>query len=277
MIMSPYVIFGTNAIFIPLSLTLSCASYLLQSSSTTSSSSQRTFTSTSSKHPLPARPDWAVGLKVTNHPHHSNPHSRTMSPARIGGHLNQHGNHQLPRQVQQQPTLQATDFPPLSSGPEKKVAPVAAGAWTNASSIRSVISSANSPPGASGNALVHYPSNQSSPSIPAASNGRPDELEPGFERPPPRSNAELFNPKAPSKRTPVSRGNSYPGTPDEKSSDVGRGSDNPRVDTGVNDAVIDTLAGLELTDWIGPTIVNEPEAVAEVTNVRGGGSLSLQL
>ncbi|KAF9643711.1 hypothetical protein BDM02DRAFT_3191297 [Thelephora ganbajun] len=51
------------------------------SSSTTSSSSRHTYTSTSttSKHPLPARPDWAVGLKA----------QPTLSPR---GHHDQHQN-----------------------------------------------------------------------------------------------------------------------------------------------------------------------------------------
>ncbi|KAJ7108855.1 hypothetical protein C8R43DRAFT_936801 [Mycena crocata] len=63
------------------------------SSSTTSSSSRRTYTSTTSSqqhHPLPARPDWAVGLRPNPTLHaprhhdqgqiHSLTNSRTMSP-----------------------------------------------------------------------------------------------------------------------------------------------------------------------------------------------------
>ncbi|KJA28073.1 hypothetical protein HYPSUDRAFT_62467 [Hypholoma sublateritium FD-334 SS-4] len=116
------------------------------SSSTTSSSSRRTFTSTtSSQHPLPARPDWAVGLKaqptLAGARHHDLSHtgSRTMSPIsppRSNGHNSPMPNEGSPRQ----PTsahppvyLQATDFPPLTSGgaAQEKRTPVVAGAWGN--------------------------------------------------------------------------------------------------------------------------------------------------
>ena len=74
--------------FLPISLTNLNILSLKQSSSTASSSSRRTYTSTSSHHPsLPARPDWAVGLKaqptLTSRVHdqqHSLSNSRTMSP-----------------------------------------------------------------------------------------------------------------------------------------------------------------------------------------------------
>ncbi|RPD64133.1 hypothetical protein L226DRAFT_569610 [Lentinus tigrinus ALCF2SS1-7] len=164
------------------------------SSSTTSSSSRRTFTSTStsSKHPLPARPDWAVGLKPQHSRHHDhhNAANRTLSPARMGG-----GPSHLPSQQHPvQPVLQPNDFPPLSSAPQTRP-PVVGGAWTNASMSR-VMTAAN----AQGTALVHYPtSQQSSPQVPTApapaSIGRLDEQDPAYERPPPK-NAELFNPKA---------------------------------------------------------------------------------
>ncbi|PSS34104.1 hypothetical protein PHLCEN_2v1856 [Hermanssonia centrifuga] len=191
--------------------------------SSTSSSSRRTFTSTSSKHPLPARPDWAVGLKAqptlssTRHHDHTNPNSRTMSPARLPGHLPNHPpqytqNHPLPHQQASQPQagssysapLQPTDFPPLSSAPEKKT-PVIGGAWTNSSSVRTVLragppASTNVP--APGSALVHYP-NTNTPVKPNSNVGaasgnisaRADEQDRSFERPPPKVNAELFNPK----------------------------------------------------------------------------------
>ncbi|KAI0358100.1 hypothetical protein OH77DRAFT_1421379 [Trametes cingulata] len=159
------------------------------SSSTTSSSSRRTFTSTStsSKHPLPARPDWAVGLKPQHprhHDHHGTLNSRTISPGRMGPpHLSQH---------QSQPVLQPNDFPPLSSGQSTRQ-PVVGGAWTNASTSRVMLPG---PQGTNpqGTALVHYPtSQQNSPQIPT-SGGRFDEQDPAFERPPPK-NPELFNPK----------------------------------------------------------------------------------
>ncbi|EMD39144.1 hypothetical protein CERSUDRAFT_112820 [Gelatoporia subvermispora B] len=164
-------------------------------SSENSSSSRATFTSTSSKHPLPARPDWAVGLKPQpnlhgpRHHDHSNPNSRTMSPARIGGQAH------LPSQHQPQPVLQPTDFPPLSSAPaapERRM-PTPGGAWTNSSLTRSVMT-AGPPQGnaaSHGTALVRYPNSNGS----GAQDRRADDQEPGFDRPPPKANAELFNPK----------------------------------------------------------------------------------
>ncbi|KAL1667104.1 hypothetical protein GGF50DRAFT_98608 [Schizophyllum commune] len=92
-------------------------------SSSTSSSSRRTYTSTASSqppHPLPARPDWAVGLKP--------------EPT-----LHATGNQRVqPRPV---PVLQAQDFPPLTTQavtPVERRAPVG-GAWASPSSTRSVI------------------------------------------------------------------------------------------------------------------------------------------
>ncbi|KZT69263.1 hypothetical protein DAEQUDRAFT_765580 [Daedalea quercina L-15889] len=117
-----------------------------------------------------------------------------MSPARLGGQ-NQHP----------QPILQANDFPPLSSAPERR-APAVAGAWTNASSTRSIImAGAQGSTTPQGNALVHYPNAQQ----PSATTPRMDDHESGFDRPPPKGNAELFNPKgtprisAPTRMSPV--------------------------------------------------------------------------
>ncbi|KAL6307254.1 hypothetical protein BKA93DRAFT_769218 [Sparassis latifolia] len=175
------------------------------SSSTNSSSSRQTFTSTSSKHPLPARPDWAVGLKPQpilhqpRHHDHITPNSRTMSP-RIGGQAHLGPPHQA------QPVLHSNDFPPLSSAPERRT-PVIGGAWTNTSSMRSILSPG--PQGTmnpQGTALVHYPNmntnvnanmtaNQSPPGLGANGLAQVEEQESGFERPPPRGSAELFNPK----------------------------------------------------------------------------------
>lgn len=101
----------------------------------------------------------------------------------------------LPHRGQQPPALQATDFPPLSSAPEKKT-PVVGGAWTNSSSMRSVLKA--SPPASTNapTALVHYPAaNGGSTRGPSPSNGRLDEQDRAFGRPPPKGNAELFNPK----------------------------------------------------------------------------------
>ncbi|KAL1743262.1 hypothetical protein HDZ31DRAFT_65211 [Schizophyllum fasciatum] len=92
-------------------------------SSSTSSSSRRTYTSTASSqppHPLPARPDWAVGLKPE-------PTLHATGSARV-----------QPRPV---PVLQPQDFPPLTTQavtPVERRAPVG-GAWASPSSTRSVI------------------------------------------------------------------------------------------------------------------------------------------
>ncbi|KAH9857362.1 hypothetical protein C2E23DRAFT_807666 [Lenzites betulinus] len=158
------------------------------SSSTTSSSSRRTFTSTStsSKHPLPARPDWAVGLKPQHprhHDHHGSANARTISPARMG-------QPHLPQHHQPQPELQSNDFPPLTSAPSPRQ-PVVGGAWTNASMSRVMMPG---PQGTApqGTALVHYPtSQQSSPQIPT-SGARFEEQDQSFERPSPRT-PEFFS------------------------------------------------------------------------------------
>ncbi|KAH9919949.1 hypothetical protein B0H21DRAFT_886642 [Amylocystis lapponica] len=171
------------------------------SSSTNSSASHQTFTSTSSKHPLPARPDWAVGLRPQpmlhppRHHDHSGPGSRTMSPARIGGQAH------LPPSHPPQPVLQSQDFPPLSSAPERRP-PVVAGAWTNPSSTRSIMTPGPSNPHAS--ALVHYPT--SNPQLPGATNAptRVDDQDAAFERTTAEGNAELFNPKRARATTPGS-------------------------------------------------------------------------
>ncbi|KAF7982569.1 hypothetical protein HWV62_27563 [Athelia sp. TMB] len=144
------------------------------SSSTTSSSSRRTYTSTtSSQHPLPPRPDWAVGLKPQPTLHTRNHDSMSNSRNSPARHTTQLHNQPMTPVV-----LQSTDFPPLnpvSPSPEKRT-PVVGGAWGNASSTRSILQ-ANVHPGAS------------------LGGGRLEDPDRGFERPPPKSNAELFNPK----------------------------------------------------------------------------------
>jgi len=164
------------------------------SSSTTSSSSRRTYTSTtSSQHPLPPRPDWAVGLKPqpTLHSGHSRHHDNPMnssrsSPGRNGGQ-SQPSLHPPPQPIMPA-VLQSTDFPPLTSlsSPPEKRAPVAGGAWTNASSTRSILMPSPGHVNSQNNALMH----QSTPN-----NIRLEEPDRGFERPPPKGNVELFNPK----------------------------------------------------------------------------------
>ncbi|KAF9461216.1 hypothetical protein BDZ94DRAFT_1221785 [Collybia nuda] len=176
------------------------------SSSTTSSSSRRTYTSTtSSQHPLPPRPDWAVGLKPqpTLHPtqvrHQDQSNSRTMSPISASRHLN--GGPQHPGTSMHQPSTQSpsttlqssTDFPPLTSlpvAPEKRT-PVVTGAWGN-SATRAIRLPSPGHPNSPTNALLQHPSstggNRGTQEI------RLEEPDRGFERPPPKS-AELYNPK----------------------------------------------------------------------------------
>ncbi|PPQ67887.1 hypothetical protein CVT26_007087 [Gymnopilus dilepis] len=154
------------------------------SSSTTSSSSRRTYTSTTSsqQHPLPARPDWAVGLKAQptlaatgggrHHPNATANHdtSRTMSPMlgpHSGGHtspmLNDHRNQNYthspsPRHSStgvQHPhpspplplTLQSTDFPPLNpaaaAASQEKRTPIASGAWGQSRPVLSPTTNGN--------------------------------------------------------------------------------------------------------------------------------------
>ncbi|KIJ65633.1 hypothetical protein HYDPIDRAFT_88485 [Hydnomerulius pinastri MD-312] len=157
-------------------------------SSSTSSSSRKTYTSTtSSQHPLPARPDWAVGLKPqpTLHSTHARHHdhsmgSRNMSPARNNGQRGQ----------QAPPPLQSTDFPPLSSitpATEKRM-PVA-GVW-NSSSTRSILMPGNNNNTPSNALVSHSDSGTGTPS-----NGKSEESEGAHEQPPPKGGVEVFNPK----------------------------------------------------------------------------------
>ncbi|GLB41829.1 putative SUZ domain containing protein [Lyophyllum shimeji] len=180
------------------------------SSSTTSSSSRRTYTSTtSSQHPLPPRPDWAVGLKpqptlhTTQSRHHDRSHdnSRTMSPASGPRNLNGNTSHPSNTTLSQQkfpvPLQSSTEFPPLSSGntaPEKRT-PVVSGAWGNNSSARNIRMPSPGqglgPGQANAGALVHHPNNSCANDNPET---RLEDSDRGFERPPPKS-AELYNPK----------------------------------------------------------------------------------
>ncbi|PPQ78390.1 hypothetical protein CVT25_011613 [Psilocybe cyanescens] len=174
------------------------------SSSTTSSSSRRTYTSTTSsqQHPLPARPDWAVGLKAQptlaamgngRLLEHSLTNSRTMSPispSRSNGH-----NSPLPHNNSSQQqngahvSLQATDFPPLTSAagnaaPEKK-APVVTGAWGQSRPILTPAVNGN------GNAAANPGSAQQSPVIKQADivkSGEP--INPKLARRPPVVNGQ---------------------------------------------------------------------------------------
>ncbi|TFK75027.1 hypothetical protein BDN72DRAFT_868369 [Pluteus cervinus] len=159
------------------------------SASTITPSSRRTYPLTnSSQHPsLPPRPDWAVGLKpqASHHqPHHRHQDPRNVSPSTIPRSLNntrQTQTHNLPASA----PLQATDFPPLTSGPTgpERRAPTTTGAWGNAPT-RSLFT-----PGT--NIGIGQPAPLANP---AALQSRLEDADQGFERGTPKS-AELFNPK----------------------------------------------------------------------------------
>ena len=165
--------------------------------------------STPPKHPLPPRPDWATGLKAqpTLHPprsrHDNNNNSRNMSPARPSSSAQAQNQSQQPQQLP--PIfLQPTDFPPLSTVTNTDKRPSVGGAWTNPkSTARTILASSggNSSQGQGpsyGNALFnHGPGGNQN----TATNRLEDE-DRGFERPPPKTNTELFNPKGGAKRNP---------------------------------------------------------------------------
>jgi hypothetical protein len=221
------------------------------SSSTTSSSSRRTYTSTtSSQHPLPPRPDWAVGLKPqpTLHPTHPRHHDNAMSSSRSSP--GRHGNQSHSPSQQITPVvLQSTDFPPLTtlSSPPEKRTPVLGGAWTNASSTRSILmpspGHANSQSGA-----LSQNSN-------ASNNGRLEEPERGFERPPPKGNAELFNPK--SSRRSNSSNSRHNSVPQDKSEKEKHGGGDAIAN------VVDQVASLS----IGDTSPGSPSAIKAAATV----------
>ncbi|KAF8523608.1 hypothetical protein JB92DRAFT_2883286 [Gautieria morchelliformis] len=159
------------------------------SSSTSSSSSRQTFTSTSSKHPLPARPDWAVGLKPQPTLHHSTSHH--SSPRSHNGHLpsQAHIHHQRPPISM---PLQSNDFPPLTVSPpnaEKRptlgdILGPSLGRLNNGTGINLMNGHEN------GNGLLSSAGQQQQ------QNTRLDEHDEVFERPGPKAGGELFNPNA---------------------------------------------------------------------------------
>ncbi|KAI5123503.1 hypothetical protein M0805_006663 [Coniferiporia weirii] len=183
------------------------------SSSASSTSSQRTFTPTTSKHPLPARPDWAAGMKAqpTLHPptrarHDSNNNSRNMSPARPHQQQNHHQSQQPAPQQLEPIFLQATDFPPLSSISNTPAdrRPTVGGAWSNPSPAARAILPPNSGPASHtpGNTYGTALFNHNMPNGAGVANRLEDD-ERGFERPPPKTSAELFNPKSGAKRSTI--------------------------------------------------------------------------
>ncbi|KAG8737622.1 hypothetical protein FRC10_008024 [Ceratobasidium sp. 414] len=192
-------------------------------SSTSSSSSRRTYTSTSttSKHPLPPRPDWAVGLLSDTSLSRATSSSSTDSRLRLGSRSS--SNNQIPRasSVKLNPVANAADFPPLNGNGNNVGGPNGAlnggiragtGAWGRDASPASLFGNAVGPGGASplGVGVGGGPNNSSTGSLNAPGSGsnlpsaggmsanananrhRFDATE-GFERPAPKSWA-LYNP-----------------------------------------------------------------------------------
>ncbi|KAF8967627.1 hypothetical protein BDZ97DRAFT_500749 [Flammula alnicola] len=231
------------------------------SSSTTSSSSRRTFTSTtSSQHPLPPRPDWAVGLKaqptLAGGRHHdlSLSNSRTMSPIsppRSNGHNSpmpsDNNSPRQPSSSQHTPpiSLQAMDFPPLTSAgaTQEKRTPVVTGAWGNS---RPILSSANGNVNASGNIA----SAQHSPVA------KQEENERGVvERQSPKV-PEIFNPKL-VRRPPTVNGQGLQRAPGDRSKEsVAVKGDSVASPT----AMAGQVAAMSLGDETGVEISNTENA-----------------
>lgn len=177
--------------------------------SSSSSSSRRTPGSTPS-HPLPPRPDWAVGLL----PPGGGQGNRSQSDPQQAQstqhtHLTQ----------QQSPPSDSGDFPPLSSfssppSDRPTFGQPGHNVWSGVSSISTSpgpnlnpATFSQEPTQGPSNGFQHPPhlTHSSSFSSSGSSNSRArlDEQERRFERPRPRGNVELFNPKA-KKMTPQS-------------------------------------------------------------------------
>jgi hypothetical protein len=181
-------------------------------SSTSSSSSRRTYTSTSttSKHPLPPRPDWAVGLLPDP------PLSRTTSSSSSDGRLHlgsrSSSGNQIPRASSNQVNAAAStsDFPPLNSSGNGNVGgPNGAmnngartGAWGREASPASLFGPGGNPIGINMGGVG--PNNGSTGSLNSAggnfsagananANSRRFEVTDSFGRPPPKSFG-LYNP-----------------------------------------------------------------------------------
>ncbi|KAG9125301.1 hypothetical protein FRC07_008180, partial [Ceratobasidium sp. 392] len=185
-------------------------------SSTSSSSSRRTYTSTSttSKHPLPPRPDWAVGLLADPPLSRATSSSSTDSRLRLGSRSS--SNNQVPRSsaTKLNPAANTSDFPPLNGNGNNVGGPngagVRAGAWGRDASPASLFGNSVGPGGASPMGVGMGPNNASTGSLnttnsggghPNASGGnanadanprRFDATE-AYGRPPPKSFG-LYNP-----------------------------------------------------------------------------------
>ena len=149
------------------------ASSIASYSSSTSSSSIRTA---ASQHPLPPRPDWAVGLKPNGgFGTHNNVHGGSGSGPSGHGHNagapQTHGGSFSPNHNTAQLPTSISDFPPLTTqGQAQERKPVTAGAWNN-----------------QGVKPVSTPWNTG-----RIAGGEGEGL---YERPPPKGPTELFNPR----------------------------------------------------------------------------------
>ncbi|KAH8116498.1 hypothetical protein DFH11DRAFT_1580991 [Phellopilus nigrolimitatus] len=247
------------------------------SSSASSSSSRRTYMSTPSQHPLPARPDWAAGLKAqpTLHParnrHESNSNSRNMSPARPPGGQQQN-HHPSQHHASQQRTpifLQPTDFPPLSSisSPTSDKRPAASGAWSNPGPATRTILSPN--PGHTNHAQANtYANALFSHNMANGVTGRLEEDERGFERPPPKTSAELFNPKGGAKRTAQPQAQAQARFPSHDKAEKEKiETDRTRGEIIANAILVERVGSLKLQDQAGG---NEGEGVSRADSAVTG-------
>lgn len=181
------------------------------------SSKQIPTTTSTSKHPLPARPDWAVGLKAQPTLHH--PQNYLGNPPQ----RNHHNRFSGPSDSHVQadfPSLQPTDFPPLSLNAESDIIsdnigsgalnrPVLGGAWAAPPTTRAFLGSgANAgvvadgilkgPSSINANGLAMAGTSPGPPATQDTSNvpSRLDEPDRSFERPGLKVGGELFNPNA---------------------------------------------------------------------------------
>ncbi|QRV74216.1 SUZ domain protein [Ceratobasidium sp. AG-Ba] len=218
-------------------------------SSTSSSSSRRTYTSTSttSKHPLPPRPDWAVGLIPDPPLSRTTSSSSTDSRLRLGSRSSS-GN-QIPRASSVKHSVaNASDFPPLNGNGNSNGGMnggIRAGAWVRDGSPASLFGNAPNPM-----AVGIGPNNSSTGSLNTTSSGgnvppnanasanphRFDATE-GFGRPPPKSFG-LYNPGT---------GTGPAALPVQVRS-VQEGGSNPSPSATSGDALADQVAKLSVVD-----------------------------
>lgn len=238
-----------------------------------------------SLHPLPARPDWAAGIKAqpTLHPprsrHDSNNNSRNMSPTRAASGVQVQNQPQQSTPQQLTPIfLQPTDFPPLTSISATDKRPAVGGAWTNPKLTARSILAPNAGNANQGNALFSHGAGVAHGVL--ANPNRLEEDERGFERPPPKTNTELFNPKGGAKRGAVQsspQAQSQQSPPSVTSSQSfnsrqltdgnARGEDMARNEAVANAILVDGVSSLKLQTQSGAT-GSEREAAG---SVRVGG------